>query len=527
MNLIELLDEVARRTPDMAAIIDGPAGRERQTSFAELCLWSRQVASLLGRAGVGPGDGIVMLVPMSASLYAVIAAAFRIGAVPVFIEPDKAAAQIEYCRDALPLRAFVGSPMACLVHLLMPALHAITPAFVSRGWFPGATPLGSAQRLPPIADSPFRADDAPAMLSFTSGSTGPSKGLLRTHRLLLDTQQILSRHLDLRPGSIDLATMPALVMANLGAGITSLIPDVDLRRPAAADPAVLADSIHRWRVESLFASPALVEHMADHCLMTGRTLNSLRALFTGGAPVFPRTLEKASQAAPLARVSALYGSTEAEPMALLRADQITAGDHVAIARGAGLPAGKPISEIRLHILKDHWGHSLGGGSADEMDKLILPAGNVGEIVVSGPHVVTGYLRSCEDADSKFRVGNTIWHRTGDSGWLDDQNRLWLTGRCSARVGEPPRAVYPLTVEAALADHPRLARAAFLSHRGERLLLVELKHTSRAVDGDELVRALPWADIDRVIELPRIPLDRRHNAKIDYPALRVELEKARL
>jgi acyl-CoA synthetase (AMP-forming)/AMP-acid ligase II len=157
----------------------------------------------------------------------------------------------------------------------------------------------------------------------------------------------------------------------------------------------------------------------------------------------------------------------------------------------------------------------------------LPAGNVGEIVVSGPHVVTGYLRSCEDADSKFRVGNTIWHRTGDSGWLDDQNRLWLTGRCSARVGEPPRAVYPLTVEAALADHPRLARAAFLSHRGERLLLVELKHTSRAVDGDEFIRALPWADIDRVIELPRIPLDRRHNAKIDYPALRVELEKARL
>ncbi|MGB7933047.1 MAG: AMP-binding protein [Gammaproteobacteria bacterium] len=527
MNLIELLDGVARRTPHMAAIIDGPAGREREISFAELCLWSRQIATLLGRAGVGPGDGIVILVPMSATLYAVIAAAFRIGAVPVFIEPDKAAAQIEYCRDALPLRAFVGSPMACLVRRLMPALRAMTPAFVTRGWFPGATPLGSAQHLPAFADAHFHADDAPAMLSFTSGSTGPAKGLLRSHRLLLDTQQILSRHLDLRPGSIDLVTMPALVMANLGAGITSLIPDVDLRRPAAADPAVLAGSIHRWRVESLFASPALVEHLADHCLMTGHTLNSLRGVFTGGAPVFPRILEKMSQTAPLARVASLYGSTEAEPMALLRSDQITADDHVSITRGAGLPAGKPISEIRLHILRDHWGHSLGGGSADEMDKLILPAGTVGEIVVSGPHVVTGYLHSCDDADSKFPVGDTIWHRTGDSGWLDDQNCLWLTGRCSARVGEPPRAVYPLTVEAALAGHPRLARVAFLNHRGERLLLVELKHTNRAVDSHELARALPWADIDRVVELPHIPLDRRHNAKIDYPALRVELEKARI
>jgi len=527
MNLIELLDGVARRTPRLAAIIDGPAGREREISFAELCLWSRQIASLLRRTGAGPGDGIVMLVPMSAPLYAVIAAAFRIGAVPVFIDPDQAAAQIESCRDTLPLRAFVGSPMACVVRSLTPALRAITPAFVTRGWFPGATPLGCAQRLPPVADSPFRADDAPAMLSFTSGSTGPAKGLLRSHRLLLDTQQILSRHLNLRPGSIDLATMPALVMANLGAGITSLIPDADLRRPAAADPARLAVSIQRWRVESLFASPALVEHLADHCLTSGRTLNSLRAVFTGGAPVFPRILEKASQTAPLARIAALYGSTEAEPMALLRADQLTAADHAAIARGAGLPAGRPISEIRLQILRDHWGRPLGDGSGDEMDRLMLPAGTVGEIVVSGPHVVTGYLHSRDDAGVKFRIGNTFWHRTGDSGWLDDQNRLWLTGRCSARVGEPPRVVYPLTVEAALADHPRLARAAFLGHRGERLLLVELKHAGRPVDGDELARALPWAGIDRVVELPRIPLDRRHNAKIDYPALRAELEKVRL
>ena len=526
MNLIELFDEVARRTPEMAAIIDGPAGRERQTSFAELCLWSRKIATMLGRAGVGSGDGIVMLVPMSASLYAVTAAAFRIGAVPVFIEPDNAAAQIEGCRDALPLRAFVGSPRACLVRLLMPALRAITPVFVTQGWFPGATPLGSARRLPPVADSPFRATDAPAMLSFTSGSTGPSKGLLRSHRLLLATQQILSRHLDLRPGSIDLATMPALVMSNLGAGVTSLIPDVDLRRPAAADPARLAGSIHRWQVESLLASPALLEHMADYCLRTGHTLNSLRAVFTGGAPVFPRILEKTSRIAPQARVTALYGSTEAEPMALLRADELTAADRAAIARGAGLPAGKPISEIRLHILRDHWGRSFGGGSADAMDNLLAPAGAVGEIVVSGPHVVTGYIRPLDDAESKIRVGDTIWHRTGDSGWLDDQNRLWLTGRCSAGVGAPPRVIYPLMVEAALADHPCLARTAFLSHRGERLLLVELKHPTRVFDRDELLRTLPWAGIDRVVELPRIPLDKRHNAKIDYPALHDELEKAR-
>jgi acyl-CoA synthetase (AMP-forming)/AMP-acid ligase II len=138
-------------------------------------------------------------------------------------------------------------------------------------------------------------------------------------------------------------------------------------------------------------------------------------------------------------------------------------------------------------------------------------------------VSTGYLRGQGDAETKFRVGDTVWHRTGDSGWLDEQNRLWLTGRCAARVGDAPQAQYPLMVEAALADHPQLARVAFVSHRGRRLLVVELKRGADRSGLEELARALPWAGIARVVSLSHIPLDRRHNAKIDYPALRAELD----
>jgi acyl-CoA synthetase (AMP-forming)/AMP-acid ligase II len=522
VNIIELLDEAAGRTPDTAAIIDGPLERERVTTFSDLRRGSRQIASLLSRAGVGPGDGIVTLVPMSAPLYAMIAASLRIGAVPVFIDPNRATTQLERCRDALPLKAFVGSPMACLLRLLTPALRTIKPAFVTHGWFPGTTSLGAARRMPPIEHTATREDDAPAMLTFTSGSTGAAKGLLRSHRLLLSTQEILSRHLDLKPGSITLATMPNLVMANLGHGVTSYIPDVDLRHPAAADPARIASVIDRWGIESLLASPALVENLADHCLTSGRTLDSLRALFTGGAPVFPRILEKSARTCPRARVAALYGSTEAEPIALLSYDDITPADYAAIAEGAGLPAGRPVPEIRLRILEDHWGEPLASVSEERMKSLSLPAVARGEIVVSGPHVAPSYLRGQGEAESKFHAGETVWHRTGDSGWLDDRNRLWLTGRCAARVGEPPGAIYPFMVEAALADHPRLARAAFLSHRGKRLLVLELKRKAGTVDMEALMEALPWAGIDQVVNLPRIPLDRRHNAKIDYPALLAEL-----
>ena len=522
MNLIALLDDAALRTPNAPAIIDGPLGGERITSFADLRTRSGQIASLLACAGVRCGDGIVILIPMSVALYEVIAAALRLGAVPVFIEPEHATAQLERCRNALPLKAFVGSPLACLWRLLKPELRAIKTAFVTQGWFPGTTPLGTARRMPPIEQTATGLDNAPAMLTFTSGSTGAAKGLLRNHRLLLDTQEILVRHLDLRLGSINLSTMPAFVLANLGHGVTSLIPDGDLRRPASVDPVRIAMAIDHWKVESLLASPALVENLADHCIARSQTLNSLCSVFMGGAPVFPRIMDKAVQTAQLARVVALYGSTEAEPIALLAHNEITQRARAAIAQGAGLPAGEPIREIKLEILNDNWGQPLGAISENEMRNLILPPRAHGEIVVSGHHVAKSYLNGLGDADTKFRVGNEVWHRTGDSGWLDEQNRLWLTGRCSIRVGEPPHVVYPLMVEAALADHPHIARAAFVNHCGEHLLVLELKRGTDSPGLEWLAKALPWAGIDRVVTLPHIPVDKRHNAKIDYPGLQLKL-----
>lgn len=523
MNIIALLDEAARLTPDVAAIIDGPLGAERSTSFADLRTRSMQIAALLARSGVGRGDGIVMLVPMSAVLYTVIAAALRLGAVPVFIDPEQAAAQLERCRGALPLKAFVGSPLAFLLRLLKPELRAIRPAFVAGGWFPGAISLAAARGLSPIDHAPADLDDAPAMLSFTSGSTGTAKGLLRNHRLLIATQDLLARRLDLRPGGINLATMPALVMANLSRGVTSLIPDVDLRRPGAADPARIAGALSRWKADSLLASPSLVEQLADHCLATRQTFESLRAVFTGGAPVFPRVLDKFAQAAPLARVAAIYGATEAEPIAVLAHDEITSTDRTAMKQGAGLPAGKPIAEIKLSILPDRWGQPLASLTDAALRSMALPSGARGEIVVSGAHVSTGYLNGYGDAETKFRAGDTVWHRTGDSGWLDEQHRLWLTGRCAARLGERPDAQYPLMVEAALADDPAIAHAAFVSHRGQRLLVVELKRGADRGGLENLAKAAPWAGIARVVSLAHIPVDRRHNAKIDYPALRAELD----
>ena len=523
MNLVEFLDQSALQMPDAAAIIDHPTVAPRITSFANLRTRSAQIATLFARAGVHAGDGIVILVPMSAELYAVIAAALRVGAVPVFIAPEQADAQLARCRGAIPLRAFVGTPMACLFRLLHPPLREIRAVFVTQGWMPGTTSIGAAGGLPPLARRVTGLADAPAMLTFTAGSTGVGKGVMRSHRLLQATQEILLRKLVLRPGSVNAATMPALVMANLAQGVTSLIPPGDWRSPAKVDPTRLAGAITRWHAESLLASPSVVERLSAHCLASGRRLESLGAVFMGGAPVFLPVMERASRIAPHAGVTALYGSTEAEPIALIRLDEISAADRAAVAHGAGLPAGQPIEEIRLAILEDLWGRPLGRLSGEAYRSMLKPAGEAGEIVVCGPHVSPAYLGGLGDAENKFHLGSEVWHRTGDAGRLDEQGRLWLTGRCAARVGEAPVAVYPLMVEAALAGHPFIARAAFVGHRGRRLLVVTLTPGADKAHLEPLARLLPWAGIEQIVCLPAIPLDRRHNAKTDYPRLHRELD----
>ena len=518
MNIVALLDEAARRNPDTAAIIDGPLGGERVTTYAELRDRSRRIATLLSGAGLAAGDGLAILVPMSATLYAVIAAALRLGALPVFLDPRQPAPQLDLCRAHLPVRGFVGTARACLWRLLTPSLRAIEPCFVSRGWFPGARSLSDWRHAPPWPDDSSGPDTLPAMLTFTSGSTGQPKGVLRDHGLLAATLTILARHLDLQAGGVDLATMPALVMANLGQGVASLIPDVDLQRPGQADPARLARSVQRWRARSLLASPALVERLADHCRDHGLVLDTLRAVHTGGAPVFPRVLDKIAAIAPGAVVHALYGSTEAEPMAMLARAQLTAEDRRAIASGMGLPAGRPIPEIDLAILADRFGQPYSDCSRSEFQARCLAAGATGEIAVSGPHVAGHYLGGQGDGETKFRVDGQVWHRTGDAGRLDDQGRLWLAGRCAARLEGTASTLYPLTLEAALSEHPQLAHAAFVQRGGKCLLVLEWRPGAAKTGLAEFSAALPWAGIEALVELPQIPLDRRHNAKIDYPAL---------
>jgi acyl-CoA synthetase (AMP-forming)/AMP-acid ligase II len=512
VNAIDILDAAAARDPDAPALVWAHAGRARSLSFGALVERSRRIAALLRARGLRPGDGVVVLLPMAGPLYEVMAAILRLGATAVFPDPAHWRESLERTAATMPLRGFVGTPMACLARWLVPTLRRVPLAFVAGVPLPGAVPLRAADGLRPLAAPEDCAPGATALLSFTSGSTGRPKGVLRTHAMLEATQRILSREMELAPRQVQLAVLPFFVFAYLGAGATSVIPPLDLRSPAAADPAVIARWIEAWKVTGLGASPFLLRRLAEPCAREPQRLASLRSVFAGGAPVTPAVLDAIHAVAPAARVAALYGATEAEPIALAARDAYGTPERAAVAGGRGLLAGRPVAEISLRIL----------GPRGEL----LPQGGEGEIAVAGPNVSPGYLGGEGDREHKLAAGGVLWHRTGDAGYVDARGRLWLVGRCAGGLPGRDGMLYPLRVEAALSGEPGVARATVAEHGGRRVLVVQPAAAPGTLDPEHLAARVAWCGADEVVLMRRIPTDRRHLAKIDVPALREALARGR-
>jgi acyl-CoA synthetase (AMP-forming)/AMP-acid ligase II len=340
----------------------------------------------------------------------------------------------------------------------------------------------------------------------------------------LAQHQALADSLNLVAGQVDMATMPIVALANLASGVTCLIPEADLRYPGAIDPAPVADQMGTQPVDSIVASPALLERLARHCLTRQISLPGLQKIFTGGAPVFPRLLALLQQVAPQAAVVAVYGSTEAEPMAKIAYHQVSADDKAAMAQGKGLLAGLPVEAVRLQIIKDQWGTPVGPYSQAQFAAVCCSSGEIGEIVVTGEHVLKGYLHGQGDEETKFKVEETIWHRTGDAGYLDETGHLWLLGRCSARIADARGLLYPFAVECAASSLPEVSRSALVAYQDRRLLAVEF-YPGVSQNLTPLKELLSWAQLDEIRLYPHLPVDKRHNAKIDYPALFRLLAKA--
>jgi acyl-CoA synthetase (AMP-forming)/AMP-acid ligase II len=526
LNLAATLHARAAAHPERIAIIETApsSSRDRLWTYAELATSAAHVATALRARGLHPGDGVLILQPMSGALYAFLVGAWQAGLVCLFVDPSRGRSHLAACTRRWRPRALFGVAAAHWFSLLVPGLRRDLVRIRTRGWAPFANAFAHLPIHRPTApstapDIAHASADTPALVTFTSGSTGEPKAIVRSHGFLHAQHRAIAEALDLQEGQRDLTTLPIFLLANLGAGLTSIIPASDIARPGSIDPIPIADQLARQPATRGGASPAFWLRLA--ATAEGRTaLSGLRTLYTGGGPLWPDDLAALRAAAPGTRIVCVYGSTEAEPIAEIDADEVLAAPE----SGTLLPGGQIRPEIRCAVLRDRFDTPRADLDADAFAAEQAAPGAIGEIVVSGPHVVAGYLGGVGDRETKFRVDGVIWHRTGDAGLLDSSGRLWLAGRCSARVQVGPRTLYPAEVEVALRGVKGLRRSALLAHDGEACVALEAEEPAvLALASARLaLRGLPTLPLHL---LPRLPLDQRHHAKIDYAALRALLARS--
>ena len=523
MNITTVLTQVANGCGDRVALQDA----DSQLTFSELDVTASAVAMQLAAGGVSPGMRVVILCPMSVTLYVVLIAVWRAGGVAVFVDPGAGTRRLNDCCALARPQVLIGVPRAHLLRLIVSGLRRLVAFSLDR-------PVPFAHRLDTCVPeshgdafpAPQSEQDAPALITFTSGSTGTPKAIVRSHAFLLAQHRVLTAELGLRPAQRDLATLPMFVLANLASGVTSIVargvapPRSQrglwrLQRSPGVPSGALSNQIRTTRPTRLAASPAFISRLLDGW-PAGASL-PFEHIHIGGAPVFApllRRLAVVSRADPIA----VYGSSEAEPIATLRWSTVSAEDQRSMASGAGLLAGRIVPSIDLRILPDHRGSPHVASTAGTLDLLACPPGSPGEIVVAGDHVLSGYLDEVGNEDTKLRVDERVWHRTGDAGYLDARGRLWLLGRCSAAVRDTRGVLYPFAVECAAQELAGVERAALIAHDGARLLLIQPAGRMPCRFTSTVQRALAWAHLDRVIVVKAIPVDARHHSKIDYRAL---------
>ncbi|MFY9923797.1 MAG: fatty acid CoA ligase family protein [Opitutaceae bacterium] len=482
-------------------------------SFAELQAETDGWCARLGAKGVGRGDRALVMVRPGLPLIAVVFALFKVGAVPVVIDPGMGFGNFLSCVRRSRPRALVGIPLAqILSRVFRPAFRSVEVRVPVSGSHTARVRVAGG---PAAGAATAEAGDLAAIL-FTSGSTGAPKGVCYEHGMFEAQVGIIRETYGIEAGEIDLPLLPIFALFNPALGMTSVIPEIDPRYPARADPAKIVQAIRQEGVTNSFGSPTLWRKVAGYCRERGIELPSLRRVLCAGAPV-PADLWEASRSfLKGGRLHSPYGATEALPVSTVSADEVDASS----TRGACV--GRPVSgmEVRIIPLSDQPVMALEG---------VLPSGSVGEIIVRGPVVTREYdglpeeTRAAKIPDPS-RPGS-VWHRMGDCGTLDEGGRLWFLGRKAERVQGPDGTMYTEPCEQVFRVHPRARRCALIGLGREPALVVEtrVRGSGEAAELAAALRALAQAQphtsaIKVFFFRERFPVDVRHNAKIHRLAL---------
>ncbi|NKG22298.1 alpha/beta fold hydrolase [Paeniglutamicibacter terrestris] len=527
-NYRPMLAELDERTTDQSlAVLD--INPPMSLSWSELGTRVNSLARGLSQIGVGPGKRVNLLVPPGIELTSLIYACLRLGAVIVVADAGLGTKGLgRAIRGAGPSyligidRALSGArllnwpgirisvnELPTAKRKLLGVKHTINELLTA-----GATSEAAQQQIP-AADP-----DADAAVLFTSGSTGPAKGVVYTHRQLAAMRDTLAQTYNLRAGSALVAGFAPFALLGPALGATSVTPDMDVTAPRTLTAQALANAAAAVDATTIFASPAALANVlatADQLTAAQQTsLAKVELLLSAGAPIPEPLLDKVQALVPAAAVHTPYGMTEALPVTDIDLPGIRAA-----GTGNGVCVGTPVSGAQVAIA------ALNADGSASTEPHNSP--NVtGEILVRAPHVKDRYDRLWITENISTSIPG--WHRTGDVGHLDATGRLWVEGRLGHVLLTPNGPTTPVAAEHAAESVNGTGRAALVGvgpagTQAAVLIMETVPPAKRSAPATpELARAVRAAvaatgtSVSAVLVVPELPTDIRHNSKIDRAAL---------
>jgi malonyl-CoA/methylmalonyl-CoA synthetase len=468
----EAFAAVARERGDAPALeIDGGAA-----SHAELDERAARVGGFLRAQGVAAGDRVLLCAPASLELVVAYLGTLRIGATAMPCDAALTAAELAHLlRDGEPVAGFVAPD----AHERLERAQA------------DAAPVGAVVTMDevaaldaePVVPEP---DPGPAMLAYTSGTTGAPKGVPLTHANVLASTRGVVKAWRWSADDVLVHALPLSHQHGLSGVHLSLLTGSRAVIFGRFDPEALCGAIAKHRATVLFAVPAMYERLDAWEGIADADLSSLRVAVCGSAPLSAALAERVEGRlgqTPLER----YGSTEAG----LDVSNAYAGPRRPGRVGWALPG----IEMRLD-------------------------GEAGEILVRGPQVFEGYWRRPDATEEALTPDG--WFRTGDLGRIDPEDgSLEISGRSKELIISGGLNVYPREVEVVLEEHPAVDRVAVAGVPSERWgeEVVAFVVPAGDLDADTLIahcreRLSAYKCPKRVVALDELPVNRMGKVRRD-------------
>jgi acyl-CoA synthetase (AMP-forming)/AMP-acid ligase II len=443
----------------------------RTLTYGEVQRLSWRIARALDRAEVGPGDKVAILSANDPTAFSCVFGISRAGAVWCPVNPRNEAAENRDLLDFFDCSCLIfQAAFAPLVAKMLPDLPKLTTLVCLDGEAPGAVPFDDW--IGPEAAEPWQAepDGEMVMLVGTGGTTGRPKGVMLTgHNIeTMSALTLMSYPFSPRPRYLALAPLThaagvlCFPVLTLGGEI------VIMAKPDLTEFLALAQ---RHRITHTFLPPTLIYMLLDHHDLPSTDLGNMQCLWYGAAPMSASRLEEAlDKIGPV--MGQLFGQSEAPMMISTLAPAEHFGADGAVARERLSSAGRPTPLTTVAIMDDAG--------------VLLAPGERGEIVARGPLVMAGYYKNPEATREASQHG---WHHTGDIGYLDGDNYLFIVDRAKDMIITGGFNVYSAEIEQVILAHPAVQDCAVIGlpddKWGERVTAVLQLRPGQAVAPEEM------------------------------------------